>query len=132
MTQQKKFTEKQLNYFSGKIIEAAIQVHRKLGPGLLESAYGKGMTFELSKTGIYVQSQTLLPVQYDDHVLDFGYRADLIVENSILVELKSVEKLSSLHEAQILTYLRLSKFQLGMLINFNVVRLVHGVRRFLT
>jgi GxxExxY protein len=131
MTQQTRFTEKQLNHFSGKIIEAAIKVHRKLGPGLLESAYEKGLTFELSKTGIFIQSQTTLPVHYDDQVIDFGYRADLIVENSILVELKSVEKLSPLHEAQILTYLRLSKFQLGLLINFNVVRLVHGIKRYI-
>jgi GxxExxY protein len=93
MTPNSKLSVKQLNHFSGKVIEAAIKVHRKLGPGLLESAYEKCLLFELSKTGIHVQSQSILPVKYDNQVIDLGFRADLIVENSILVELKSVEKL---------------------------------------
>lgn len=131
MEQHVKLTSKQINHFSGKIIETAIKVHRKLGPGLLESAYEKCLLYEFSKTGIHVQSQSILPVQYDDQVIDLGFRSDLIVENSILVELKSVEKLSTLHEAQILTYLRLSKIQLGLLINFNVLRLTNGVKRFM-
>lgn len=129
MNSQPNYTRDQLNHFSSKILQAAFKVHSKLGPGLLEKTYEACLLHELTKIGIGVSSQKGLPVHYDGINIDLGYRVDLIVEGSIIVELKSVEKLNTLHEAQLLTYLKLSQITLGLLINFNVVRLTDGIKR---
>lgn len=107
-----------------------LKVHRALGPGLLESAYEHCLAHELGKRGLVVRRQVMLPLSYDGLSLDAGYRLDLLVEEAIVVEVKAVEALTRLHEAQVLTYLRLSKRRLGLLINFNVELFKHGVRRF--
>lgn len=124
------YTNEQLNHFSGKVVEAGFKVHSRLGPGLLEKAYEACLEYELNKIGLNVERQAILPVNYDEYLyVDFGYRLDLIVEDCILVELKSTEKITTLHEAQLLTYLRLSGFKLGLLFNFNVLRLNDGIKR---
>ena len=119
----------ELNNVSGIIIDSAIKVHASLGPGLLESAHEACLKHELSKRGIKVRTQVSLPVFYDNVNIDVGYRIDLLVENSVIVELKAVEQLNSVHEAQLLTYLKLSDKRLGLLINFNVHRLKQGIKR---
>ena len=119
----------ELNQISEKIIGCAIKVHKTLGPGLLESTYEVCLIYELQKSGINVLSQLALPVIYDGIKLDAGYRIDLLVEDSIIVELKAVDCLLPIHEAQVLSYLKLSKKKLGLLINFNVKLLVNGVKR---
>src|SRR5271157_3200430 len=125
-------TEKQrLNEITGNIIGAAIQVHRTLGPGLLESAYEACLAFELGKRGLRVQQQKPVPLIYEEVKLDCGYRADLIVEGFVVVEVKSVEALAPIHEAQVMSYLRLSGCKLALLINFNVCVLKDGIRRFI-
>ncbi len=126
------YSREQLNHFSSKILGAAMEVHSKLGPGLLEKTYEACLLHELINRGLNVSSQIELPVIYDGVHIDLGYRVDLIVEGSILVELKSVEKVKPVHEAQILTYLRVSQFTLGLLINFNVLRLTDGIKRFVS
>jgi GxxExxY protein len=118
-----------LNHISGKIIEAAMRVHSALGPGLLESAYEACLLHELRKLGLSVISQVSLPVEYDGVKIDAGYRIDLLVEDCVIVELKAAEKLLPIHEAQILSYLKLSDNKLGLLINFNVVHLKDGIKR---
>lgn len=117
------------NELSKKIIGAAIRVHNILGPGLLESAYEACLKHELKKNGLKVQSQVGLPVYYDGVRIDLGYRLDLIVEGIIILELKAVKDLAPIHEAQLLSYLKLSDLQLGLLINFNVTRLKYGIKR---
>lgn len=129
MKHQSNLPRDQLNHLSGKVIDCAVKVHSKLGPGLMERAYEECLVLELEKIRIPIKTQAILPVYYDGRKINLGYRADLIVKNNILVELKSVEKISSLHVAQLLTYMRLSQFQLGLLINFNVMRLTDGIRR---
>ncbi|HUI42302.1 MAG TPA: GxxExxY protein [Terriglobia bacterium] len=119
-----------LNRITETIIGAAIHVHRALGPGLLESAYQACLAFEIGKRGLVVEQQRPLPLIYEQVKLECGYRADLIVENSVVVEVKSIESLAPIHEAQTLSYLRLSACKLALLINFNVVMLKDGVRRF--
>lgn len=119
-----------INDISGQILDASIQVHRELGPGLLESAYEACLAYELRKRGLKVLTQVGLPVIYDEVKLDVGYRIDLLVEDCIIVELKAVEHVLPLHEAQLITYLKLSDKRLGLLINFNVVRLKDGFKRF--
>ena len=119
-----------INDISGQILDASIQVHRELGPGLLESAYEACLAYELRKRGLKVLTQVGLPVIYDEVKLDVGYRIDLLVEDCIIVELKAVEHVLPLHEAQIFHYLKLSDKRLGLLINFNVVRLKDGFKRF--
>ena len=111
------------------IIGAAITVHRELGPGLLESTYEACLVHELISCGIGVERQKALPVNYRDVQLDCGYRIDLLVENKVIVELKTVEKLMPIHQAQLITYLKLSRCQTGLLINFNELRLKDGIRR---
>jgi GxxExxY protein len=111
------------------IIGAALEVHRELGPGILESAYQECMCFELASRGLSVQRQVTLPVVYKTIKLDVGYRPDLIVENQAIVELKCVEKLIRVHEAQLLTYLRLSGIHVGLLINFQSQPLMKGIKR---
>jgi GxxExxY protein len=118
-----------INQISGKVIEAAMRVHSALGPGLLESAYEACLLHELRKIGFKVLSQVPLPLHYDGVVIDAGYRIDIMVEDSVILELKAVEKILPIHEAQIISYLKLSKKQLGLLINYNVVHLKNGIKR---
>lgn len=121
--------EAPFNQITGEIIAAAIDVHRVLGPGLLESAYLPCLQYELSARGLRFVTQRQLPIIYKRIVLDASYRLDLVVEDMVVVEVKSVAALAPVHEAQLLTYLRLSGHPAGLLINFNVSRLVSGVRR---
>lgn len=114
---------------SGQIRGAAIEVHRELGPGLLESTYEECFCFELELRGISFQRQLELPVAYKGRRLDCGYRIDVLVDNKIILELKSVETILPIHEAQLMTYLRLSGFKLGLLMNFNVGLMKDGIRR---
>ena len=118
-----------LNKFSSKIIGAAIEVHKTLGPGLLESSYEECLCYELGLRGILFERQKSLPIVYKDKHLESGYRIDVVVENSILLELKAVEKIEPIHKAQILTYLKLSNIQLGLLLNFNVPVMKEGLIR---
>jgi hypothetical protein len=115
---------------SRNVIGCAIEVHRNLGPGLLESTYQQCLACELSHTRIPFQMELPLPVRYKDLLLDCGYRIDLLVSGDLIVEIKSVETLLPIHQAQILTYMRLSKVPLGLLINFNVTKLRNGIKRF--
>ncbi len=112
------------------IIGAAISVHRELGPGLLESTYESCLAYELGKKGFAVEKQKSLPVQYKEVALDCGYRIDLLVEGRIIIELKTVDKLLPIHQAQLITYLKLSDCHIGLLINFNELRVKDGIRRF--
>ena len=114
---------------TGEIISACIQIHRHLGPGLLESAYEECLCYELSRRELAFRRQVNLPVEYESIRLDCGYRMDLVVEEIVIVELKTVESLLPIHEAQLLTYLKLSKIQIGLLINLNVPILKNGVKR---
>ncbi len=118
------------NEISEKIIGCAIEVHKSLGPGLLESAYLECLFYELQNAGLLVEKQKPLPLIYKDIKLDAGYRIDILVEGKVIIELKSVEALNDIHVAQVLTYLKLSGCKLGLLINFNVLRVVDGTRRF--
>jgi GxxExxY protein len=117
------------NEITGKIIKAAIEVHRHLGPGLLESAYEECLCHELKLGEMIFQRQVPLPIMYKGIKLDCGYQLDLVVEDRVVVELKSVDKIMSIHEAQLLTYLRLSGYKIGLLINFNVPLLKDGIVR---
>jgi GxxExxY protein len=117
------------NEISEKIIGCAIQVHRELGPGLLESSYEECLYFELVQSGLYVEKQKPLPLVYKEVKLDCGYRIDLIIENKVIIEVKSVEALNDIHLAQVLTYLKLSKCKLGLLMNFNVLLVKNGIKR---
>jgi len=119
----------ELNEISEKIIGAAIQVHSALGPGLLESTYEACLKYELHKRGLKVLSQVGLPVIYDGMKIDLGYRLDLLVEDAVIIELKAVTTVIPLHEAQLLSYLKLSGKHLGLLINFNVILLKDGITR---
>jgi GxxExxY protein len=122
--------EKALNELSGKIVDAAIAVHRELGPGLLESVYETCLAQELSGRNIQLQKQVEIPVYYKGGRLEAGFRADILVQDLIIVEIKAVEKLLPIHEAQIITYLRLSGRPLGLLLNFNSKLMKDGIRRF--
>ena len=113
-----------------RIIGAAIEVHRNLGPGLLESVYETCLAFELEELGLNVIRQKALPVVYKEIHLDHGYRLDLLVENKVIVEEKAVDGFTDVHQAQILSYLKLSGCKIGLLINFNVTMLKDGIRRF--
>jgi GxxExxY protein len=113
------------------IIGCAIDVHKELGPGLLESAYEECLYYELQKAGLKVEKQKAIPVVYKEIKLDCGYRADLIVEDKIVIELKTVDEFNPVHEAQILTYLKFAEKKLGLLINFNVLRLKDGIKRYI-
>jgi GxxExxY protein len=118
-----------INELSSKIIGAAIEVHKALGPGLLESVYEECLCHELSLRGFSFEQQKLLPVQYKGKQLDCGYRLDLVVEKAIIVELKSCERIEPIHKAQLLTYLKLSGLQLGLLLNFNTLLMRDGIVR---
>ena len=111
------------------IIDKAMEVHKFLGPGLLESAYESCLFYELIKTGLKVDRQKPMPILYKDISLDTGYKIDLMVEDKVIVELKSVDSLTNIHIAQVLTYLKLSNCRLGLLINFNVKLLKTGIKR---
>jgi GxxExxY protein len=115
---------------SNKVLGCAIEVHRELGPGLLESTYEQCLAYELNRAKIPFQLQVALPVDYKQIRLDCGYRIDLFVDNSLIVEVKSIDQLLKIHEAQILTYMKLTKVRVGLLFNFNVELLKKGVRRF--
>jgi GxxExxY protein len=117
------------NEISEKIIGSAIEIHRSLGPGLLESAYLECLFYELQKAGLYVEKQKSLPLIYKEIKLDAGYRLDLIVEGKVIIEIKSIESLNDIHIAQVLTYLKISGCRLGLLMNFNVLRLIDGLKR---
>lgn len=120
----------ELNEISREVIGAAIEVHKALGPGLLESAYEECVSYELKKKGVSLERQVPVPVVYKEVTLECGYRIDLLVENQVVVELKCVDALMPVHEAQILTYMRFASKPLGLLINFNVKTLKDGLRRF--
>ncbi|HVL13913.1 MAG TPA: GxxExxY protein [Gemmata sp.] len=119
----------QLNAISESIIGAAIAVHRELGPGLLESAYEACLEYELSSRGLKGNRQHALPVVYRGIQVECGFRIDLLVNDLVILELKAVERLEKIHEAQLHTYLRLTNLNLGLLLNFNVVRLADGIKR---
>jgi GxxExxY protein len=118
-----------LDEISHRIIGAAIEVHRHLGPGLLESAYQPCLAFELKQLGLKVEEQKPLPVVYKQVKLDCGYRLDMVVEDEIIVEIKAIEKLLPIHDAQLLSYLRLTKKRVGLLMNFHVPVLKNGLKR---
>ncbi len=118
------------NEITGLIIGKAIEVHRHLGPGLLESAYQECLYYELINEGLKVKKEKSLPIIYKEIKLDHGYRIDLLVENKIVIELKTVESFTDVHTAQILTYMKLGNFPLGLLINFHVKLLKNGIKRF--
>ena len=117
------------NELSNIIIGCAIEVHRNLGPGLLESAYQKCLYYELTHSGLKIQKELSYPVIYKQIKLEYGYRIDLLVEDLVVIELKAVEKLTSNHKAQLLTYLKLGNYKLGLLINFNESILKNGIKR---
>ena len=112
-----------------KVLDCSFQVHTALGPGLLESAYEECLYYELMQLGLKVEKQKPLPLIYKEVKLEAGYRIDLLVENQVIVEIKSVESLADIHMAQILTYLKLSECKLGLLVNFNVKHLKDGIKR---
>lgn len=119
-------TENEISY---KISGAIFNVYNNLGPGLLESAYEVALQYELRKEGMHVQSQVALPLIYDDKKMEIGYRIDLLVENKVIIEIKSVENLSEVHHKQVLTYLRLSNKKLGLLVNFNCTEIDKAIFR---
>ena len=124
----KDISEKTEQIFKG-ILDAAFKVHKNLGPGLLESAYEACLAHEIRKAGLKVECQKALPLVYDSLKLEVGYRIDMLIEDSVIIELKSVEALNDVHLAQILTYLKLSEKRLGLLVNFNVSLLKKGIKR---
>jgi GxxExxY protein len=122
-------TKEEYNRITDAIIGAAIEVHRQLGPGLLESAYEACLAYELIQRGLRIERQKELPLKYKEVALDCGYRMDLLVADSVVVEIKAAEHVSPLHEAQVISYLKLSGCKVGLLINFNSRTLIGGVRR---
>jgi len=119
----------EINEVTGEIVDAGIKVHSALGPGLLESAYEACLLFELHRRGMKALRQVELPVVYEDVKIDVGYRIDLLVEDLVIVELKSVDRVLPIHQAQLITYLKLSGKKIGLLMNFNVKRLKEGITR---
>ena len=111
------------------IVDLCVKIHKTLGPGLLESVYEAALAYELKKLGIKVTIQVDIPIVYDEITMDIGFRADVIVDNKVIVELKSIEKVNPVHKKQLLTYLRLSKKKLGLLVNFNVELMKNGITR---
>ena len=117
------------NEISSRILGCAIDIHKSLGPGLLESAYQECLYYKLQKEGLRVEKEKAMPLIYEEVHLDCGYRIDLLVENKVVIELKSVEALTDVHMAQTLTYMKLGEYKLGLLMNFNVNLLKHGIKR---
>jgi len=120
---------KDIEFIASQIVDSAIKVHKALGPGLLESAYQTCLAYELNKRGIKAECEVILPIEYDEVRLNAGYRIDMLVEDCIIIENKSVEKLLPFHMAQILTYLKLRKAKLGFLINWNTQLIKDGIKR---
>jgi GxxExxY protein len=120
----------EINQITERIIGCAIEVHKNLGPGLLESAYEECLAFELHSAGLYIERQKPVPVVYKDIKLDCGYRIDILVENLVVIELKVVDAFNPVHEAQILTYMKFANKSIGLLINFNVTLLKNGIKRY--
>lgn len=118
-----------INEITGKIIGASFKVHSGLGPGLLESSYKECLFYELTKNGLFVEKERPLPLVYEEVKLDIGYRVDLLVNRKVVVEIKSIDALTDVHVAQVLTYLKLSDSKVGLLINFNVADLKKGIKR---
>jgi len=117
------------NEASNKVLGLAIEVHTALGPGLLESAYKECLYYKIRKSGLLVEKERPMPLVFEEVKLECGYRIDLLVENKLVIEIKSVEALNDVHLAQTLTYMKLGNFKLGLLINFNVVSLKNGIKR---
>jgi len=117
------------NELSNRILGCAIKVHKALGPGILESAYQRCLEYELIKDGLDVEFEKALPLVYEEVKMEVGYRIDLLVNKKVVIELKSVESLTDVHRAQVITYLKLGEYKLGLLINFNVALLKHGIER---
>ena len=117
------------NEIGKSVVDIAVQIHRELGPGLLESVYEIAMAHQLQKSGYQVERQVPVAIEYQGHKFDEGFRADLIVENMVIVELKCVEKLNNAHKKQLLTYLRLTGIKLGFLLNFSEALMKHGITR---
>ena len=117
------------NELATEVIGAAIVIHKVLGPGLLESAYKECLFYELTKRGLYVEKEKPLPLIYEEIKMDCGYRSDLLIENKLIIEIKAVDALNDVHLAQVLTYLKVSGCRLGLLMNFNVVKVKDGIRR---
>lgn len=117
------------NELSNKLIGFGIEVHRALGPGLLESAYKECLYYKICKSGFNVEKEKPIPLMFEEVKLDCGYRLDLVVEQKLVVEIKSVDSLNAIHLAQVLTYLKLGNYKLGLLINFNVLMLKDGIKR---
>lgn len=118
-----------INEITGAIVNSAMKIHSLLGPGLLESAYQACLTHELRSRGLEVATQVALPVVYEGHKLEVGYRIDLVVEHKVVVEVKSVDAIHPIHQAQLLSYMRLSEIPVGLLINFNVLHMRDGIKR---
>jgi GxxExxY protein len=114
------------------VVDAAVKVHRALGPGLLESVYEACLCYELSKRGIPYQRQVSLPVRYEEVFIETGFRLDVLVDECVIVELKSIEAIAPIHEAQLLTYLKLANLRLGFILNFNVPLMKQGIKRMVT
>lgn len=121
----------ELESITYKVIGLAIEVHRQLGPGLLESAYQECLIYEIKQLGLLVENEKVLPIIYKDIKLDHGYRIDLLIENKLVIELKTVDSFTDVHYAQILTYLKLGNYPLGLLINFNSKILKNNIKRFI-
>ena len=119
-----------INQITGEILRCAYDVHTELGPGLLESAYEHALAFELVAKNFEIEVQKPLPLIYKGNKLDCGYRIDVLVEKKVILEIKAVDKIHEIHKAQIISYMKLAKIDYGLLINFNVLRLKHGIKRF--
>ncbi len=119
----------EINQITEQILRSAFKVHTELGPGLLESSYKECLFYELTQSGIYVEKEKPLPLIYQTIELEVGYRVDLLVENKVIVEIKAVDALHDIHTAQVLTYLKLSKCKVGLLLNFNTKHLKQGIKR---
>jgi GxxExxY protein len=120
----------EINQITEKIIGCAIEVHKILGPGLFESAYEECLVYELINAGLHIERQKVIPVIYKEIKIDYGYRIDILVENKVIIELKSVDTFKPVHEAQILTYMKFTNINIGLLINFNVTLLKNGIKRY--
>lgn len=127
--ERKAFWHMTENEISNIVIGCAIEVHKQLGPGLLESAYQKCLYYEIQKKGLRVTQEQAMPIVYKEVKLDHGYRMDLVVEDKVVIEIKTVDALADVHKAQVLTYLKLGNYQLGLLINFQVALLKTGIKR---
>lgn len=120
----------EINQITERVIGCAIEVHKRLGPGLLESAYEECLSYELMSAGLAIERQVPVPVVYKEIKLECGYRIDILVERTVLIELKAIEAFAPVHEAQILTYMKFAKKSIGLLINFNVTLLKDGIKRY--